>query len=40
MSPVGRSNDVTQPCSGGRATAIRLRCDPLRPGTGSLAVPR
>uniref|UniRef100_A0A8B9ML90 KIAA1324 n=1 Tax=Accipiter nisus TaxID=211598 RepID=A0A8B9ML90_9AVES len=34
-----RSNDVTQPCSGGRATAIRLRCDPLRPGTGSLAVP-
>ncbi|XP_074420638.1 endosome/lysosome-associated apoptosis and autophagy regulator 1 isoform X2 [Larus michahellis] len=34
-----RSNDVTQPCSGGRATAIRLRCDPLRPGTGTLAVP-
>ncbi|XP_054032521.1 endosome/lysosome-associated apoptosis and autophagy regulator 1 [Dryobates pubescens] len=34
-----RSNDVTQPCSGGRATAIRLRCDPLRPGAGSLSVP-
>ncbi|KAM6108299.1 endosome/lysosome-associated apoptosis and autophagy regulator 1 [Pterocles gutturalis] len=34
-----RSNDVTQPCSGGRATTIRLRCDPLRPGTGTLAVP-
>ncbi|NWW89622.1 K1324 protein, partial [Rhynochetos jubatus] len=34
-----RSNDVTQPCSSGRATAIRLRCDPLRPGTGTLAVP-
>ncbi|NXY85898.1 K1324 protein, partial [Alcedo cyanopectus] len=34
-----RSNDVTQPCSSGRATAIRLRCDPLRPGTGTLSVP-
>ncbi|NWV65884.1 K1324 protein, partial [Malurus elegans] len=34
-----RSNDVTQPCSGGRATTIRLRCDPLRLGTGTLAVP-
>ncbi|NXL68573.1 K1324 protein, partial [Chordeiles acutipennis] len=35
-----RSTDVTQPCSGGRATAVRLRCDPLRPGTGTLSVPR
>ncbi|XP_064354132.1 endosome/lysosome-associated apoptosis and autophagy regulator 1 isoform X2 [Dromaius novaehollandiae] len=34
-----RSNEVTQSCSTGRATAIRLRCDPLRPGTGTLAVP-
>ncbi|XP_039566820.1 endosome/lysosome-associated apoptosis and autophagy regulator 1 isoform X3 [Passer montanus] len=34
-----RSNDMTQPCSGGRATTIRLRCDPLRIGTGTLAVP-
>ncbi|NWU92591.1 K1324 protein, partial [Upupa epops] len=34
-----RSNDVTQPCSSGRATAIRLRCDPLRPGTGTLTAP-
>ncbi|XP_017590993.1 PREDICTED: UPF0577 protein KIAA1324 homolog [Corvus brachyrhynchos] len=34
-----RSNDMTQPCSGGRATTIRLRCDPLRLGTGTLAVP-
>lgn len=36
----GRSNDMTQPCSSGRATTIRLRCDPLRLGTGTLAVPR
>lgn len=35
-----RSSEVTQSCSGGRATTIRLRCDPLQPGTGSLAVPR
>ncbi|NXN98059.1 K1324 protein, partial [Rhinopomastus cyanomelas] len=34
-----RSNDVTQPCSSGRATAIRLRCDPLHPGTGTLIAP-
>ncbi|KAM6289160.1 endosome/lysosome-associated apoptosis and autophagy regulator 1 [Aegotheles albertisi] len=34
-----RSNDVSQPCSGGRATTIRLRCDPLRPGAGTLTVP-
>ncbi|XP_058675411.1 endosome/lysosome-associated apoptosis and autophagy regulator 1 isoform X3 [Ammospiza nelsoni] len=34
-----RSNDMTQPCSGGRATTIRLRCDPLRVGIGTLAVP-
>lgn len=31
---------MTQSCAGGRATTIRLRCDPLRPGTGGLAVPR
>ncbi|NWU88079.1 K1324 protein, partial [Onychorhynchus coronatus] len=35
-----RSNDVTQPCTGGRATTLRLRCDPLGPGSGTLAVPR
>ncbi|NXK43594.1 K1324 protein, partial [Piprites chloris] len=35
-----RSNDVTQPCTGGRATTLRLRCDPLSPGSGTLAVPR
>ncbi|XP_027766108.1 UPF0577 protein KIAA1324-like, partial [Empidonax traillii] len=34
-----RSNDVTQPCTGGRATTLRLRCDPLSPGSGTLAVP-
>ncbi|NWS78789.1 K1324 protein, partial [Crotophaga sulcirostris] len=35
-----RSNDATQPCSSGRATTIRLRCDPLRPGPGTLTMPR
>ncbi|KAM9148481.1 endosome/lysosome-associated apoptosis and autophagy regulator 1 isoform 2-T2 [Pangshura tecta] len=34
-----RSNDVTQSCSSGRATAIRLRCDPLKTGSGALTVP-
>ncbi|XP_020660952.3 endosome/lysosome-associated apoptosis and autophagy regulator 1 isoform X1 [Pogona vitticeps] len=34
-----RSNDVTQTCSDGRATAIRLRCDPLKTQTGILSVP-
>uniref|UniRef100_A0A674JZP5 UPF0577 protein KIAA1324-like n=1 Tax=Terrapene triunguis TaxID=2587831 RepID=A0A674JZP5_9SAUR len=34
-----RSNDVTQSCSSGRATAIRLRCDPLKTGSGALSVP-
>ncbi|XP_075299242.1 LOW QUALITY PROTEIN: endosome/lysosome-associated apoptosis and autophagy regulator 1 [Opisthocomus hoazin] len=34
-----RSNDVTQPCRNGRVTTIRLRCDPLRPGTGTLTMP-
>ncbi|XP_030321183.1 UPF0577 protein KIAA1324 homolog, partial [Calypte anna] len=34
-----RSNDMSQPCSSGRATTVRLRCDPLLPGTGTLAVP-
>ncbi|XP_021233025.1 UPF0577 protein KIAA1324 homolog isoform X2 [Numida meleagris] len=34
-----RSSEVTQSCAGGRATTIRLRCDPQRPGTGGLAVP-
>ncbi|NXD15622.1 K1324 protein, partial [Nothocercus nigrocapillus] len=34
-----RANEVTQSCSSGRATAIRLRCNLLRPGAGTLAVP-
>ncbi|XP_032566532.1 UPF0577 protein KIAA1324 homolog isoform X2 [Chiroxiphia lanceolata] len=34
-----RSNDVTQPCTSGRATTLRLRCDPLSPLSGTLAVP-
>ncbi|XP_060087559.1 endosome/lysosome-associated apoptosis and autophagy regulator 1 isoform X1 [Heteronotia binoei] len=33
-----RSNDVTQTCNNGRATAIRVRCDPLK-SPGSLSVP-
>ncbi|XP_029821739.1 UPF0577 protein KIAA1324-like [Manacus vitellinus] len=35
-----RSNDVTQPCTSGRATTLRLRCDPLSPPSGTLVVPR
>ncbi|XP_069489762.1 endosome/lysosome-associated apoptosis and autophagy regulator 1 isoform X2 [Ambystoma mexicanum] len=34
-----RSNDVTKACPSGRATAIRLRCDPAKVGPGSLYVP-
>ncbi|XP_044306990.1 endosome/lysosome-associated apoptosis and autophagy regulator 1 isoform X4 [Varanus komodoensis] len=34
-----RSNDVTQTCSDGRATAIRVRCDPLKSQSGALSVP-
>ncbi|KAM8795825.1 endosome/lysosome-associated apoptosis and autophagy regulator 1 [Eudromia elegans] len=34
-----RANEVTQACGSGRATAVRLRCNPLRPGAGALAVP-
>ncbi|KAL8168515.1 UNVERIFIED_CONTAM: hypothetical protein K2H54_000801 [Gekko kuhli] len=33
-----RSSDVTQTCNNGRATAIRIRCDPLK-SPGSLSVP-
>ncbi|NWJ09243.1 K1324 protein, partial [Crypturellus undulatus] len=39
LSPSRRANEVTQSCSSGRATTIRLRCSPLRPGTGTLAMP-
>ncbi|NXA56573.1 K1324 protein, partial [Nothocercus julius] len=39
VSPSCRANEVTQSCSSGRATAIRLRCNPLHPGAGTLAVP-
>ncbi|XP_066481066.1 endosome/lysosome-associated apoptosis and autophagy regulator 1 isoform X5 [Tiliqua scincoides] len=35
-----RSNDVTQTCSVGRATAIRVRCDPLKSKYGALSLPR
>lgn len=34
-----RSNDVTQSCSSGRSTTIRLRCSPLKPAPGSLSLP-
>ncbi|XP_049736129.1 endosome/lysosome-associated apoptosis and autophagy regulator 1 isoform X1 [Elephas maximus indicus] len=34
-----RSNDVTQSCSSGRSTTIRVRCNPLKPATGSLLLP-
>uniref|UniRef100_A0A4X1TGI9 MRH domain-containing protein n=1 Tax=Sus scrofa TaxID=9823 RepID=A0A4X1TGI9_PIG len=34
-----RSNDVTQSCSSGRSTTIRLRCSPLKPAPGSLLLP-
>uniref|UniRef100_H0VTZ7 Endosome-lysosome associated apoptosis and autophagy regulator 1 n=1 Tax=Cavia porcellus TaxID=10141 RepID=H0VTZ7_CAVPO len=34
-----RSNDVTQSCSSGRSTTIRLRCNPLKIAPGSLSLP-
>ncbi|XP_057601085.1 endosome/lysosome-associated apoptosis and autophagy regulator 1 isoform X3 [Hippopotamus amphibius kiboko] len=34
-----RSNDVTQSCSSGRSTTIRVRCSPLKPAPGSLLLP-
>uniref|UniRef100_A0A8C0MVD5 Endosome-lysosome associated apoptosis and autophagy regulator 1 n=2 Tax=Canis lupus familiaris TaxID=9615 RepID=A0A8C0MVD5_CANLF len=34
-----RSNDVTQSCSFGRSTTIRVRCSPLKPAPGSLSLP-
>uniref|UniRef100_A0A8D0KIL8 Endosome-lysosome associated apoptosis and autophagy regulator 1 n=1 Tax=Salvator merianae TaxID=96440 RepID=A0A8D0KIL8_SALMN len=34
-----RSSDVTQTCTVGRATAIRMRCDPLKTQSGTLSVP-
>ncbi|XP_006866030.1 PREDICTED: UPF0577 protein KIAA1324 homolog isoform X2 [Chrysochloris asiatica] len=34
-----RSNDVTQSCSSGRSTTIRVRCNPLKTVPGSLSLP-
>uniref|UniRef100_A0A8C5P429 Endosome-lysosome associated apoptosis and autophagy regulator 1 n=1 Tax=Jaculus jaculus TaxID=51337 RepID=A0A8C5P429_JACJA len=34
-----RSNDVTQSCSSGRSTTIRLRCHPLKTAPGNLLLP-
>uniref|UniRef100_A0A8C7C3W3 Endosome-lysosome associated apoptosis and autophagy regulator 1 n=1 Tax=Neovison vison TaxID=452646 RepID=A0A8C7C3W3_NEOVI len=34
-----RSNDVTQSCSSGRSTTIRVRCSPLKPAPGRLSLP-
>nr|XP_030724764.1 UPF0577 protein KIAA1324 homolog isoform X3 [Globicephala melas] len=34
-----RSNDVTQSCSSGRSTTIRVRCSLLKPAPGSLLLP-
>uniref|UniRef100_A0A8D2CTE9 Endosome-lysosome associated apoptosis and autophagy regulator 1 n=1 Tax=Sciurus vulgaris TaxID=55149 RepID=A0A8D2CTE9_SCIVU len=34
-----RSSDVTQSCSSGRSTTIRVRCNPLKPSSGSLSLP-
>ncbi|XP_059942066.1 endosome/lysosome-associated apoptosis and autophagy regulator 1 isoform X3 [Mesoplodon densirostris] len=34
-----RSNDVTQSCSSGRSTTIRVRCNLLKRGPGSLSLP-
>uniref|UniRef100_A0A8C0CRQ4 Endosome-lysosome associated apoptosis and autophagy regulator 1 n=1 Tax=Balaenoptera musculus TaxID=9771 RepID=A0A8C0CRQ4_BALMU len=34
-----RSNDVTQSCSSGRSTTIRVRCSLLKPAPGSLSLP-
>ncbi|XP_068125543.1 endosome/lysosome-associated apoptosis and autophagy regulator 1 [Hyperolius riggenbachi] len=33
------SKEITQSCPSGRATAIRLRCNPLKTGTGKISVP-
>uniref|UniRef100_A0A8C6QA87 Endosome-lysosome associated apoptosis and autophagy regulator 1 n=1 Tax=Nannospalax galili TaxID=1026970 RepID=A0A8C6QA87_NANGA len=35
-----RSNDVTQSCSSGRSTTIRLRCNPTKAVPGTLLLPR
>uniref|UniRef100_A0A8C8Z047 Endosome-lysosome associated apoptosis and autophagy regulator 1 n=1 Tax=Prolemur simus TaxID=1328070 RepID=A0A8C8Z047_PROSS len=34
-----RSNDVTQSCSSGRSTTIRVRCNPQKSAPGSLSLP-
>ncbi|KAF6074797.1 hypothetical protein HJG60_007226 [Phyllostomus discolor] len=34
-----RSSEVTQSCSSGRSTTIRVRCSPLKPAPGSLSLP-
>ncbi|XP_036128374.1 endosome/lysosome-associated apoptosis and autophagy regulator 1 isoform X1 [Molossus molossus] len=34
-----RSNEVTQSCSSGRSTTIRVRCSPMKPAPGSLSLP-
>ncbi|XP_035307129.1 endosome/lysosome-associated apoptosis and autophagy regulator 1 isoform X5 [Cricetulus griseus] len=34
-----RSNDVTQSCSSGRSTTIRLRCNPMKAAPGTLQLP-
>uniref|UniRef100_A0A7N4PG05 Endosome-lysosome associated apoptosis and autophagy regulator 1 n=1 Tax=Sarcophilus harrisii TaxID=9305 RepID=A0A7N4PG05_SARHA len=34
-----RSNEVTQSCTSGRSTTVRVRCNPLKPASGSLSLP-
>uniref|UniRef100_A0A5F8GV37 Endosome-lysosome associated apoptosis and autophagy regulator 1 n=1 Tax=Monodelphis domestica TaxID=13616 RepID=A0A5F8GV37_MONDO len=34
-----RSNEVTQSCTSGRSTTVRVRCNPLKPAPGSLSLP-
>ncbi|XP_075470123.1 endosome/lysosome-associated apoptosis and autophagy regulator 1 isoform X3 [Ascaphus truei] len=34
-----RSTEITQSCSSGRATTVRLRCDPQKTGAGTVSVP-
>nr|XP_014351906.1 PREDICTED: UPF0577 protein KIAA1324 homolog [Latimeria chalumnae] len=34
-----RSTDVTQSCSSGRATVVRMRCNPEKIGSGDISVP-
>ncbi|XP_020856233.1 endosome/lysosome-associated apoptosis and autophagy regulator 1 isoform X1 [Phascolarctos cinereus] len=34
-----RSNEVTQSCTSGRSTTVRIRCNPLKPAPGSLSLP-